>query len=187
MKITIEKNTDLNYPNCKVINIYGDNYSGVTHHCRTGSRAIVQENGKLLISHEKNIGQWMTPGGGTEGDETPVECCIREVAEETGYIVEAKECFLIFNEYYEDWKYISYYFECVITGTTERKLTSREIKVGACPEWVDFDYIKDVFSHHQDYAESNEERRGIYLREFSALDEFLKYKNGKLKAGLERD
>lgn len=85
------------------------------------------------------------------------------------------------NEYYEDCKYASYYFECIVTGTTERKPTSRETKVGACPEWVDFGYIKDVFSHHQDYAESNEERRGIYLKEFTALEEFLIYKNEKVE------
>jgi len=180
MQINIDKNTDTNYPNCKVIDIYGDNYSGITNHCREASRGIIVKDDNILLSHEKNIGQWMTPGGGLEANETPEECCIREVAEETGLVVNPKECFLVVKEYYEDCKYVSYYFECVVTGTTERKLTSREIKVGACPEWVDFDYIKDVFSHHQAYAESNEERRGIYLREFSALDEFLKYKNGKV-------
>ena len=61
-----------------------------------------------------------------------------------------------------------------MAGITDRKPTRREIQVGATPEWIAFDDAKDIFSHHQDYAESNEERRGIYLREYTALSEFMK-------------
>ena len=164
----------------KTIDIYGDNYLGITNRCRDASRGIIVKDGNILLSHEKNIGQWMTPGGGLEANETPEECCIREVAEETGLVVNPKECFLVMNEYYEDCKYVSYYFDCIVTGITERKPTDRETMVGAAPEWVEFDFAKDIFSHHQDFAQSNEERRGIYFKEFTALEEFLKYKNGKV-------
>ena len=109
-----------------------------------------------------------------EANETPLECCVREVAEETGLVVNPKKCFLIMNEYYEDWKYVSYYFECVVTGTTERKLTGRETQVGTTPKWVPYDSAKDIFSCHRDYAASNEERRGIYMREYQALIEYQK-------------
>ena len=163
------------YPNCKVIDIYGDNYSGFTNHCREASRAIILKDGNIMLSHETKIGQWMIPGGGIEANENPVECCIREVAEETGLIVKPVKCFLVINEYYEDWKFVSYYFECVTTGFTERKPTNRELQVGALPEWVVMDDAKDIFSHHQEYAESDEERRGIYLREYKALMEFPTY------------
>ena len=162
------------YPNCRVIDIYGDNYSEVTRHCREASRAIIIKDGKIMLSHETKIGQWMIPGGGIEGNETPIECCIREVAEETGLVVKPEKCFLVMNKYYEDWKFISYYFECTVAGITDRKPTSREIQVGATPEWIAFEVAKDIFSSHQDYAESNEERRGIYLREYTALSEFMK-------------
>ena len=162
----------LRYPNCRVMEVYGDNYSGVTRHHREASRAIILKNGKILLSHETKIGQWMIPGGGAEGDETPAECCIREAAEETGLVVKPERCFLVMNEYYEDWKYTSYYFACSVTGTTDRKPTQREIQVGAAPEWISFDEAKGIFSHHQDYAQSDEERRGIYLREDTALSVF---------------
>lgn len=59
------------------------------------------------------------------------------------------------NEYYEDWKFVSYYFECTMTGVTERKPTKREIQVGAMPEWIAYNDAKNIFSHHQDYAELN--------------------------------
>ena len=32
----------------------------------------------------------------------------------------------------------------------------------------------ELFSHHQDYAETSEEKRGAYLREYTALQEYLK-------------
>ncbi|WP_215699219.1 NUDIX hydrolase [Clostridium sp. MCC353] len=85
----------------------------------------------------------MIPGGWIEKNETPMECCIREVAEETGLVVKPERCFLVINEYYKDWRYVNYYFECVVTGTTDRKPTEREIQVGAAPEWIVFDEAKE--------------------------------------------
>lgn len=169
----VAEETEDNFENYKVINHYGDNYSGYTNHCREASRAIICKDGNIMLSHETKIGQWMIPGGGREENETPAECCIREVAEETGLITTPVKCFLIMNEYYEDWKFVSYYFACVATGITERKPTEREIQVGAIPEWITINEAIDIFSHHQDYAESYEERRGIYLREYTALKEFM--------------
>lgn len=32
--------------------------------------------------------RWSVPSGGIEGHETPEECCVREVREETGYDAE---------------------------------------------------------------------------------------------------
>ena len=160
------------YPECKVLDIYGENYLGFTNHYRKASRAIIFQEGDIMLSHETKISQWTIPGGGIEANETPIECCVREVAEETGLIVKPVTCFLVINEYYEDWKYVSYYYECVTIGLTERKPTERELQVGALPEWADINEATDIFSHHQEYAESNEERRGIYLREYKALIEF---------------
>lgn len=155
----------------RVRNIYGENYSGVTRHCREAARAVIVENGKILLSHETRIGQWTTPGGGAEEGESPEQCCIRETAEETGFIVRPTGCFLLLHEFYEDWKYTSYYFRCAITGQTDRAPTDAEIERGATPEWIGLDEATEIFSHHQDYAESDEERRGIYLREYLALSD----------------
>lgn len=123
------------YPNCKAIDIYGDNYLGITNHSREASRGIIVKNENIVLSHET---------------------------------------FLIVNECYGDWKFVSYYFECTVAGVTEQKPTNREMQVGAVPEWVAITDAMGIFSHYQEYAESNEERRGIYLREYKALAEFLK-------------
>lgn len=44
----------------------------------------------------------MIPGGGLEKDETDRDCCIREIAEETGVVVETSDCLLEIDEYYEN-------------------------------------------------------------------------------------
>lgn len=157
----------------KTINIVGDNYFGKWNKTRTACRGIIIENSKILLSYETVTDQWMIPGGGLEENESDRECCIREVAEETGMLVDVSECMLEIDEYYEDWKWINKYFICQVTGTTETKLTQREQKVGMEARWLPVDEIKDIFSKHNSYAETDEMRRGMYLREYTALMELV--------------
>lgn len=160
-------------PEYKVRNIYGENYGGRALHCREASRAVIVAEGKILLSHEVNIGRWMLPGGGMEPGEAPEACCVREAAEETGLLVRPERCFLVLNEYYQDWRYISRYFVCRVVGATERRPTEAEKTVGATPEWVEIERAADIFARYPDYAETDEERRGIYLRESLALADYL--------------
>ena len=48
-------------------------------------------------------------------------------------------------------------------------LTEAEKERGLEPQWVPFNEAIDLFSHHQDYAKISEEKRGSYLREYTAL------------------
>ena len=54
----------------------------------------------------------MIPGGGMENDEDEKLCCVREVEEETGFVVEPSDYVLQIDEYYEDTKFINRYFLC---------------------------------------------------------------------------
>lgn len=38
---------------------------------------------------------------------------------------------------------------------------------------VDPDKMIEVYSKHEDFAASNEEKRGVYLREYTALAEYF--------------
>lgn len=55
-----------------------------------GAKAILLCGDQMLVLRRDDLpglpwaGQWDLPGGGREGDETPVDCALREVAEETG-------------------------------------------------------------------------------------------------------
>ncbi len=155
----------------KIINITGDNYSGQWDKTRLACRAVIIKEGKMLLSYETVTDQWMIPGGGIEGLESEKECCIREVAEETGIVTDLSECLLEINEYYEDWKWVNRYFTGRVTGETERHLTEREKAVGMESRWIPLEEIKEIFSKYRDYADTDEMKRGMYLREYTALCE----------------
>lgn len=153
----------------KIIDIVGQNYFGSYQKMRTACRAIIIDNDMILLSYEKNNDLYMLPGGGIEENETDHECVKREVEEETGYIIDADECILEIDEYYEDVKYITKYFFGTIKGKGMMKLTPVEVKNGMEPRWMKFDETIRIFSEHKAYRESDEMKRGLYLREFEAL------------------
>ncbi len=82
--------------------------------------------------------------------------------------------FLTMNEYYEEWCFESRFYVCEVIGETEKKLTAREREVGLVSRWVDIQEALSIFSAHQMFAQMDEEKRGIYLREYTALSEFVK-------------
>lgn len=161
----------------KTIEIYGANAHKTFTKTRVGCRGIVIKDFRMLISHEVNTDYYLIPGGGLEAGETPEECCTREVCEETGYIVNPVFHFLTINEYYEEYKFISHYFLCDIIGESEQNLTANEIKRGLIPEWISPDKMLEMYSKHGDFAITNEEKCGAYLREYTALTEYF----GKFK------
>jgi len=77
------------------------------------------------------------------------------------------------DEYYEDCKWLNKYFLAEVTGETDRHLTEREIEVGMEPRWMPLGEIFQIFSTHQEYDGVDEMRRGMYYREYTALQEIL--------------
>lgn len=157
----------------KTIEIIGKNYSGKWEKTRTACRAVIMDGAELLLSYETRTDQWMIPGGGIEGNESDRACCIREVSEETGMIVDVSDCVLEIDEYYEDRKWVNKYFVGNVIGRSEIKLTEREQEVGMVPKWVSAEEIKGIFSKYESYADTDEMRRGMYLREYTALTELM--------------
>ena len=155
------------------IEIYGENYFGYFNKTRTCCRGIIINEGKILLSYETKTDQYMIPGGGLEEKESIEECVVRELSEETGYLVEPTKYVLRIEEHYEDEKYIDEYFLCKIVGTSIRKLTRRENEVGMEPRWVEIKKAISIFSKHQDYASEDEMRRGLYQREYIALNRII--------------
>lgn len=152
----------------ETINIYRDNRFAEHTKVRKACRGVVVKDGNILLTYEEKRDQWMIPGGGVEADESREACCIRELAEETGFLVKPLSCYLTINEYYEDYLYPSHYSICEIAGQVPRLLTEREAEEGLEARWIPLDEAVSIFSRHQDYADE-EEKRGIYLREYKAL------------------
>ena len=129
---------------------------------RAASRAVIVRNGMILLIHEAGLDLWIVPGGGIEAEE------------ETGNLVLPLQEFTTLFEYYEEYCYITHYFVCEVTGRGRMHLTEAEVHRGAEPKWIPLPEAVDIFSRHQSYADLSEEKRGIYLREYTALQEYLK-------------
>ena len=151
--------------------IKGANYFGYFKYIRTACRALIIKEDKVLTSFESASSHYMLPGGGLEEEESNEECIIREVEEETGYIIKPCECQLIVEEYYEDTKYVSYYFLANIVGEGRVRLTSQELKVGLKPIWINKSELINIFSKYN--LETIEEWRGLYQREYVALTNLI--------------
>ncbi len=158
----------------KTIEIRGANAYETFSKTRVGCRGIVVQDGSILISHEVHADYYLIPGGGMETGETLEACCIREVREETGYLVQPVSCFLTMVEFYEEYRYISHYFLCEVVGKAEQALTADEKARGLVPEWIPVEEMLVLFSRHADYAATDEEKRGAYLREYMTLTEYCR-------------
>lgn len=158
----------------KTLEILGDNRFETYTKTRIGCRGIVLRGDEILMSREENSDYWLIPGGGLEAGETLAQCCEREVREETGCVVRAGQPFLMLREFYEEYCYTSYSFLCEEKGWGGRSLTEAEKRRGLVPKWIPLKEALNIFSHHADWADTNEEKRGAYLREFMALEEFLR-------------
>ena len=152
----------------------GKNYFGHWTHERTACRGVIIEDGRVLLSYAARDDLWMIPGGGLEAGEDEGSCCVRELAEETGRVVLPSACALELQEYYEDCKYVSRYFFGAVVGRCQSKLTEAEQRMGLEPRWLPVGEALRIFSRHADYAATDEERRGIYQREYTALSALWK-------------
>ena len=159
----------------KTFEILGANRFDTYTKTRDGSRAVIIRDDRILLSHETVSGWWLIPGGGMEAGETPEECVIREVEEETGVIVRPTAQFLTLHEYYEEYRYTSHYFVCEVSGEGEMHLTDNEKQRGLVPEWIPIKDALTLFSKHESYAAVSEEKRGSYQREYMALLEYMNY------------
>lgn len=155
------------------LEIFGENRLEKHTKTRIGCRGIVLHDGKLLVCHEEKTDFWQLPGGGLEAGEALRECCVREILEETGYIVEPRKQVLMLNEYYAEYKYVSHYFVCEMVSTGKQNRTPAETARGLMPQWVEVqDFLKTV-SNYAVHASADADKYGTYLREHTALCAYL--------------
>ncbi len=155
----------------KTIEIFGENRDPVYTKTVEGCRGILIRDDKILLSYEKNIDQYLIPGGGLELGESLTECCVRELAEEAGAVVDPHTHYLTLEEYYHEYYFKSNYFLCDYIGECQRALTETEKKNGLEPQWVEFDEALRIFGSYENYRDTNEMRYGAYYREYLALCE----------------
>jgi 8-oxo-dGTP diphosphatase len=85
---------------------------------RISSRGVVLKDGKLLCvrqkSYEGSISKtnnyWCIPGGGIDAGESLVDCCAREMFEETGIKAEVGNLLYIQQFAHEGTEYLEFFF-----------------------------------------------------------------------------
>ena len=111
-----------------VIKIESLNFSKEIKSIRNACRAILIKNNKILIGYSEKDDFYIIPGGGIENNETYIECCKREVLEETGIICEPKEKYLIIDTYFLDMNHTHHYFYCdILEENHQINFTQEEI------------------------------------------------------------
>ena len=75
---------------------------------------IFDEQNRVLLCHRLDYDLWNLPGGTMESGESPWECVIREVGEETGFEVEIDDLVGIYNK--PDKSELVFSFICRIIG-----------------------------------------------------------------------
>ncbi|MCF0109612.1 MAG: NUDIX domain-containing protein [Erysipelotrichaceae bacterium] len=158
----------------KKTDIINDNYSGKWDRSRVACRGIIIDGSQILLSYETAKDQWLIPGGGKEDDESDKECCIREVLEETGMIVEVGECLVEINQYFDSFRHTNRYFVAKVIKEAEMKLTEREKGIGVTSRWISVEKALAIFSGYKIYEKSDPERCGLYQREYTALMEIVR-------------
>ena len=166
--------------NMKEIEILGRDRSEPYEEIRVGCRGIVIDGDRLLVSWEEACDWWTLPGGGLESGETLSACCAREILEETGYVAEPIREVLTLNEYYGKYRYIGHYFLCRLVGREKQSLTATERMRNLMPKWIDIRTFTDIVSHYDDYATIDEAKRAAYLREYTAISNWIETVNTEI-------
>jgi 8-oxo-dGTP pyrophosphatase MutT (NUDIX family) len=156
------------------LELIGENYSGKWERTRTACRGIVIREGHILLSYETSSRCCMIPGGGLEPGEDEQDGCIREVAEETGFLIRPSPCILVIHEYVWNLKHTNRYFAGEVIGRVERNLTERERLAGMGPRWYPLEDALAEFCRFQSDESLHPMWRGLYRREYTALTEFLR-------------
>lgn len=160
----------------KELKIFGLNYNDKPSNIRVACRTFIVKDDKILVSYENNNNnnQLLLPGGKLEEKESLESCLIREIEEETGYIIQIKDKIVTINEYYGNCLWINHYFISEIIGdgnklSFQEQINNRESK------WVSINECLNIFKEYDQYFESDNMRYGIYQREYLALKEYLAY------------
>ncbi len=149
-----------------------------TRYTRRGSRAIIEQDGKILFSLLKQRNQYLLPGGGIDAEESPEDCVCRECLEEVGMVVRPLQKLCIIEDAYEEYCFFNTYFTVDVLKTgLPTEFVPEEVALGLMPVWIDKDLVIEfLLSHEVDIPSGNKHRLAIqnsHYREACALSVYL--------------
>jgi mutator protein MutT len=92
---------------------------------------LVRRDGRILITRRRSgatfAGFWELPGGGCLPGETPAECVVREVREETGAVVRVERAAPVVTHAYPELTVELHPFVCTLVEGEPRPLESQAL------------------------------------------------------------
>jgi 8-oxo-dGTP pyrophosphatase MutT (NUDIX family) len=157
-----------------ILEIFADNLKkkDQSQHQYRSSRAIIKNGQSVLLLYSKKLDYYMLPGGRIEQGESPQDCVIREVKEETGFRVKALEETLVIKEYFDDSTWESHFFLCELTNDqpVSPALTDEEHYLEIELKWFEcLDALDILDTHDSTFSKAS----NIMQREFLALSNSL--------------
>jgi 8-oxo-dGTP pyrophosphatase MutT (NUDIX family) len=156
---------------------------------RTMARGIIVVDKFVLLVHSRLTGLWGTPGGRVHPGEDFEECFRRQMAEETGYVIEPISCPV---EVYEDVNGMLFrarYYTGQISGSCTESMNPTEIAWEQVPVWCTVARAQEEVEHgiqvyrkrwydgygnlkpaYAPFASTLSHAGSIYRRELAALD-----------------
>ena len=115
----------------------------------SGSAAIcINEQREVLMVNSFGSEEWAVPSGGIEEGESPEECCIREVKEETGYDVKVIEPLRVKETTIKGIKVKTYYFRVEKFGKSSG-INDPDKEIAE----VDWKSLSEIITIHHTYPE----------------------------------
>ena len=140
----------------EVINYYGENYSGNYEKERVTVRAVIVQDGMILVSYNELKDQYILPGGEKKEHETDLDYIDHEIG--TDLTIESGDALVEINEYYRDTKWVARYY-----------LAENSTKEDLKGEWIKVEELNDILRKYDNYQESDPMKRGMYMRDYMAL------------------
>jgi len=111
---------------------------------RLKSFVLIEQGQKYLLIQEANEkwkGKWYLPGGGINDGETAEQGAIREVIEESGFLVKLNQVFFVkYHKGFFNNKVSVYYTGEIIGGTVKTLADDDSLDV----KWMSFEELKQV-------------------------------------------
>ncbi|TFE00564.1 NUDIX hydrolase [Jeotgalibacillus salarius] len=108
-----------------------------------GTAAVcLNENNEVLMVKSHDSDAWAVPSGGIEEGETPEECCVREVMEETGYEVKITDHLFMKETMIKGIEVKTHYFKVDKIGKS-RGIDDPD-KIIELAEWMSLSHVEDM-------------------------------------------
>jgi 8-oxo-dGTP pyrophosphatase MutT (NUDIX family) len=131
---------------------------------RVSAKALVYRDNKVLASYyKKGEREWFViPGGGVNREETAIEGVVREVREETGYIIQVEKMVFVrefipsrlgHNVFTEGFHQLELYFVCSLLTAKPLEPTEHDINQVGC-QWLPLELLHDYHIYPESLKEN---------------------------------